>query len=135
MYGLELQRRLAARGSTVASIVSHPGYAATNLQSAGVGMDGGSAFFKWLYKLTNAVVAQSATKGAYPQVLVAAWPDAKPGAYYGPTRWGDATCSAVSYDVLSSSTRASTKPSSSISTVTTARCPSLGACWSWAAWR
>jgi NAD(P)-dependent dehydrogenase (short-subunit alcohol dehydrogenase family) len=85
MYGFELQRRLASRGSSVVAIACHPGYAATNLQSAGVGMDGGSWFFRWLYAVTNVVVAQSATKGAYPLVLAAADPDAKPGAYYGPT--------------------------------------------------
>jgi len=90
MYSFELQRRLEARGSTVTSIACHPGYAATNLQSAGVGMDGGSAFFRGLYKVTNAVMAQSATLGAYPLVLAAADPDAKPGAYYGPTKWGQA---------------------------------------------
>jgi hypothetical protein len=41
-----------------------------------------------VYKVTNAVMAQSATKGAYPLVLAAADPSAKPGAYYGPTGLG-----------------------------------------------
>jgi NAD(P)-dependent dehydrogenase (short-subunit alcohol dehydrogenase family) len=90
MYGFELQRRLAERGSSVVAIPCHPGYAATNLQSAGVGMDGGSWFFRTLYKVTNAVVAQSATRGAWPLVLAAADPDAKPGGYYGPTGMGQA---------------------------------------------
>lgn len=86
MYGLELQRRLEGRKSACTAYAAHPGYAATNLQSAGVGMDGGSGFFKGLYKVTNALMAQSATEGAYPLVLAAADPDAKPGAYYGPTK-------------------------------------------------
>lgn len=90
MYAFELQRRLEARGSSVISVACHPGYAATNLQSAGVGMDGGSIFFRWVYKISNAVMAQSATEGAYPLVLAAAAPDAKAGAYYGPTGLGDA---------------------------------------------
>ena len=85
LYTLELQRRLEARGSKVASIGCHPGYAATNLQSTGVGMDGGSAFFRVLYKISNATVAQTATAGAYPLVLAAADPTAEAGAYYGPT--------------------------------------------------
>lgn len=85
MYGFELQRRLAARGGCVVSIPCHPGYAATNLQSAGVGMEGGSKLFRALYRVTNALLAQSATAGAYPLVLAAADPTAKPGAYYGPT--------------------------------------------------
>ena len=85
MYGLELQRRLEARGSRVTSITCHPGYAATNLQSSGVGMDGGSIFLRWLYKLSNRTVAQTATEGAYPLCLAAADPNARAGAYYGPT--------------------------------------------------
>lgn len=85
MYGFELQRRLAARGSRVTAIPCHPGYAATNLQSAGVGMDGGSKLFRMIYAVTNVVLAQSATAGAYPLTLAAADGSAKPGAYYGPT--------------------------------------------------
>lgn len=88
MYGFELQRRLAERGSSVVAIPTHPGYAATNLQSAGVGMEGGSWFFRWLYAVSNVVMAQAAEKGAYPLVLAAADPEAKPGAYYGPTGMG-----------------------------------------------
>jgi NAD(P)-dependent dehydrogenase (short-subunit alcohol dehydrogenase family) len=90
MYGFELQRRLSARGSSVVSIPCHPGYAATNLQTAGVGMDGGSTMWRWLYKVTNVLLAQSAERGSYPLVLAAADPRAEPGAYYGPTRFGDA---------------------------------------------
>lgn len=85
MYAFELQRRLTARGSAVTAIASHPGYSATNLQSAGVGMEGGSAVFRWLYKVTNVVLAQSAEHGAWPLVVAAADAHAKPGAYYGPT--------------------------------------------------
>ena len=88
LYAFELQRRLAARKSRVSAIPCHPGYAATNLQSVGVGMKGGSALFRWLYKLTNAVFAQSAERGAYPLALAAAGPEARPGVYYGPTAMG-----------------------------------------------
>jgi NAD(P)-dependent dehydrogenase (short-subunit alcohol dehydrogenase family) len=90
LYAFELQRRLKERGSAVTAVPCHPGYSATNLQSAGVGMDGGSVMFRWLYRVTNAVMAQSATHGAYPLVLAAADPDVESGAYYGPTRFGDA---------------------------------------------
>ncbi|MEZ4318327.1 MAG: oxidoreductase [Myxococcota bacterium] len=89
MYALELHRRLRARGSRVVAIACHPGYAATNLQSAGVGMSGGSSFFRTVYAVTNKLVAQPAEKGAWPEVLAAADPDAEPGAYYGPTGIGD----------------------------------------------
>ncbi|MBE2252921.1 MAG: SDR family NAD(P)-dependent oxidoreductase [Myxococcus sp.] len=88
MYAFELQKRLAARGSKVTAIAAHPGYSATNLQTAGVGMEGGSALLKWMYKVTNAVMAQPAERGAWPLVLAAAAPSAKPGAYYGPTGLG-----------------------------------------------
>ena len=90
MYGFELQRRLTARDSAVTCIPCHPGYSATNLQSAGVGMEGGSSGWRWMYKVTNAVLAQSATQGSYPLALAAADPEAEPGVYYGPTWFGDA---------------------------------------------
>lgn len=90
LYAFELQRRLTARGSKVTCIACHPGYAATNLQTAGVAMDGGSTFFKLIYKVTNAFVAQSANQGAFPLALAAADPTAEPGGYYGPTGLGEA---------------------------------------------
>ena len=85
MFAFELDRRLQAANSPVKSMGSHPGYSATNLQSAGVGMEGGSALMSWMYSLTNKLVAQSALKGSYPQVLAAADEHARSGAYYGPT--------------------------------------------------
>lgn len=85
MYGFELQRRLQARGSRAVAIPCHPGYAATNLQTAGVSMEGGSSLFRAIYRVTNALIAQSATEGAYALTLAAADPSARPGAYYGPT--------------------------------------------------
>ena len=88
LYAFELQRRLTKRGSRVTAIACHPGYSATNLQSAGVGQEGGSKFFRALYSVTNAVMAQKAEYGSYPLVLAAADPNAEPGAYYGPTGLG-----------------------------------------------
>ena len=90
MFAFELQRRLSARHSSVAVIPCHPGYAATDLQSTGVGMEGGSAFFRGLYRVLNVLVAQPAAKGAWPLVLAAADPAAKAGTYYGPTGLGGA---------------------------------------------
>jgi NAD(P)-dependent dehydrogenase (short-subunit alcohol dehydrogenase family) len=84
MYGLELARRLDAAGSEVMSVSAHPGYSATNLQSTGP-----TGFFKLLYKATNALMAQSPTLGALPEVLAVAGTEARNGAYYGPTRFGD----------------------------------------------
>ena len=84
VYGLELARRLEAAGSEVMSVSAHPGYSATNLQSTGP-----TGVFKFVYKFTNAVLAQSAADGALPEVLAAAGSEARNGAYYGPTRFGD----------------------------------------------
>ena len=42
-----------------------------------------------MYKLSNAVMAQSAANGAAPIVLAAAGTEARNGAYYGPTKYGD----------------------------------------------
>lgn len=88
MYGLELHRRLAARGGRAVAIPCHPGYAATNLQSSGVGMEGGSWFLRVLYGVLNPLLAQPAREGAYALLLAAADPDAKGGIYYGPTGMG-----------------------------------------------
>jgi len=84
MYGLELARRLKAAESSVICAIAHPGYSATNLQSTGP-----TGIFKAVYKLSNAVMAQSATKGALPEVLAAAGDEARNGGYYGPTGPGD----------------------------------------------
>jgi len=90
MFAFELDRRLKAANSPVVCIPCHPGYSATNLQTAGVGMEGGSRFFRALYRITNKVIAQSAVLGSYPLVLAAAEPEAEAGIYYGPTGIGDA---------------------------------------------
>ena len=85
MYGLELARRLTAANSEVMSVSAHPGYSATNLQSTGP-----TGFYKAIYKVSNALMAQSAVDGAVPEVLAAAGSEARNGAYYGPTKFGDA---------------------------------------------
>ncbi|MGB5951522.1 MAG: oxidoreductase [Ornithinimicrobium sp.] len=84
MYGLELARRLEAAGSDVMSVTAHPGYSATNLQSTGP-----TGALKSVYRVSNALMAQSATDGARPEVLAAAGKEAVNGAYYGPTKYGD----------------------------------------------
>lgn len=89
LFALELDRRCKKVGSPVVGIPVHPGYSATNLQTAGVGMDGGSWLLRNLYRVTNKLVAQSADRGGYPLCLAAADPKAEGGVYYGPTRWGD----------------------------------------------
>lgn len=83
MYGLELARRLEAAGSSMMSVIAHPGYSDTNLQSAGP-----RGPLKTIYRVTNKVMAQSGTDGARPVALAAAGREAVNGGYYGPTKFG-----------------------------------------------
>jgi NAD(P)-dependent dehydrogenase (short-subunit alcohol dehydrogenase family) len=84
MYGLELARRLETAGSKVIAASAHPGYSATNLQSTGP-----TGIFKMVYKVSNKLMAQPASAGALPEVLAVAGNEARNGAYYGPTKFGD----------------------------------------------
>lgn len=78
LFGLELQRRLTASGSTVRSMNAHPGYSDTNLQTRTESrvLDAGG-------RLLNQVMAQSADRGALP-TLFAASQDLPGGSYVGP---------------------------------------------------
>jgi NAD(P)-dependent dehydrogenase (short-subunit alcohol dehydrogenase family) len=79
MFALELDRRLRAAGSTVKSLVAHPGYAATNLQFAGPpGVD--AAFMK----VTNRLLAQPDEMGALPTLYAATEPGLEGGTFCGP---------------------------------------------------
>jgi len=84
LYAMELDRKLKSSGSTVTSYACHPGYSDTSLQSTGP-----TGLWKGMYKITNTLMAQPATKGAIPTVLCAAGTEAVPGAYYGPTGMGE----------------------------------------------
>jgi NAD(P)-dependent dehydrogenase (short-subunit alcohol dehydrogenase family) len=84
VYAFELQRRLDAAGSAVTSYAVHPGYSDTALQSSGP-----QGLLNLFYKPLNALLAQPAKYGAYPTVLAAVEPKARPGGYYGPTRFQD----------------------------------------------
>jgi len=79
VFGVELDRRLRAAGSSAISLLAHPGYSATNLQSTGP-----TGVMKRVMSVTNRVVAQGAEKGALPTLYAATAPDAEGGDYYGP---------------------------------------------------
>lgn len=83
-YALELNRRLEASGLKARAYGCHPGYSATNLQSTGPG-----AIATLIMKPLNAILAQSAKKGALPTALCAGGSEAEPGEYYGPTGFRD----------------------------------------------
>ena len=64
LFALELDRRLRSEGSTVKSLAAHPGYAATNLQSASPPM-----IDRVVMKVSNKFVAQSDEMGALPHAV------------------------------------------------------------------
>lgn len=87
LFAYELQRRLSKAGARAISVAAHPGYAATNLQTAGPTMEK-SALGQMFMRIGNALLAQSAEMGALPQLYAASMPDVRGGDYYGPDRMG-----------------------------------------------
>jgi len=82
LFTFELERRAKAAGLALDAYASHPGYAATNLQTSGKG---------WLdhvwAAVGNTVFAQSAEHGAWPSLYAATTPDLPGGSFVGPDEW------------------------------------------------
>lgn len=86
-FALELDRRLKKAGASAISVGAHPGYSATNLQSAGLSEGEPDLWARantGFMVFTNAAVAQSAAMGALPTLRGATAPDVEGGDYYGP---------------------------------------------------
>ncbi|POX39522.1 short-chain dehydrogenase [Streptomyces sp. Ru73] len=83
LFTHELSARLARAGADVLAVAAHPGYAATNLQTAGVRMEGRSRA-EQLVGLGNRIFAQPAEAGALPTLCAATAPHMKPDAFLGP---------------------------------------------------
>lgn len=79
LFGLELNLRLSAAGASLISVLAHPGYTATNLQSTGP-----TGLLKAMLAVSNRLVAQSVEKGALPQLYAATAPDVRGGDFFGP---------------------------------------------------
>ncbi|QSY51389.1 MULTISPECIES: oxidoreductase [Streptomyces] len=79
LFGLELNRRLRTSAVPVRSVLAHPGYSATNLQSSGP-----TGLLKAILKVTNRLVAQDVETGALNQLYAAASPHARGGQFIGP---------------------------------------------------
>ena len=79
LFALELDRLLRAAGSTVSSLAAHPGYAATNLQSAAP-----PAFDRAVMKVTNPLFAQTPEMGALPLLYAATRSNLEGGLLIGP---------------------------------------------------
>ncbi|MFI9200487.1 oxidoreductase [Streptomyces sp. NPDC053048] len=83
LFTHELARRLTAEGSEVVAAAAHPGYAATNLQTAGARMEG-RAWAERAAELLNRAVAQSAEDGALPTLYAATAPGVRQDDFIGP---------------------------------------------------
>ena len=84
LFALQLNTRSMAAGREPKAYICHPGYAAT-----GILKEGPRALARALIGLGNALLAQSAERGAWPTVLCAADAGAEAGRYYGPTGMGE----------------------------------------------
>ncbi|MFJ6566380.1 oxidoreductase [Streptomyces sp. NPDC091292] len=83
LFTHELARRLAAAGSDVVAAAAHPGYARTNLQTAGVRMEGRRAAER-VVEWGNRIAAQSPEAGALPTLYAATAPGVTPDTFIGP---------------------------------------------------
>jgi len=88
LFTYELARRAEKAGVDLASVAAHPGYAATNLQTAGPRMEG-AVLMERLSLLGNRLFAQSAAMGALPTLYAAAAPGVRGGDYFGPSSLGE----------------------------------------------
>ena len=84
LFAFEFDRRLRAAGSSVKSTAAHPGYAATNLQSAAA-----PKLDRLLMAVGNRVIAQSDEMGALPILYAATFPGLDGGTYVGPDGCGE----------------------------------------------
>lgn len=99
MFTYELQRRLAARGTTIA-VAAHPGFADTHL------IRNSPAAVRLLAPAIAPLITQTSTMGALPTLRAATDPGVLGGQYYGPDGPGQirgyprlVTSSTQSYDV------------------------------------
>lgn len=81
MFAYELQDRIQAVGKTVKVYVCHPGASNTSLIRKSASL---MTRMSWAL-MVKIGLAQTAEKGAYPEVMCATESDLKERAYYGPT--------------------------------------------------
>ena len=89
LFTLELARRAEAAGTSLIAAASHPGYAATNLQTAGVGLGTVGTLLKPFMKVGNLLFAQSDAMGALPSLYAATAPGVEGDDYFGPDGVGE----------------------------------------------
>jgi NAD(P)-dependent dehydrogenase (short-subunit alcohol dehydrogenase family) len=79
VFALEFDRRLRAAGSPVRSLLAHPGFSATNLQTSGP-----TGLLRTFVTLGRGLLAQDAATGALPQLYAATAPTVEGGQFLGP---------------------------------------------------
>ncbi|MFI7635201.1 oxidoreductase [Nonomuraea sp. NPDC049400] len=79
VFALEFDRRLRAVGSPVRSLLAHPGFSATNLQTSGP-----TGLLRTFVTLGRGLMAQDASMGALPQLYAATAPAVAGGQFFGP---------------------------------------------------
>ena len=84
MFGYELERRARAADSAVQVHVCHPGASQTNLLQ-----DTAGPFQKLVWSVLSRFVAQSAERGAWPELMCATEDDLTPLQLFGPTKRAD----------------------------------------------
>ena len=84
MFAYELQRRVDTAGKNVTVQVCHPGASRTNLLK-----DTASTFNKIVWSLLSRIIAQSAEKGSWPEVMCATENELGSKKLYGPTKRAD----------------------------------------------
>ncbi len=81
-FALELQRKLTASGSSIESVLAHPGSAVDLLSSRRPGINDRFKPVDYL----SAIISQGKDRGAWPVVRAATDPQARGGEFYGPKR-------------------------------------------------
>lgn len=78
VFGVELARREQSSPSPITSVLAHPGYSNTPMQSKGTGFTG------IVMRVSGRLFAQSPQMGALPQLFAATEPGLAGGSYVGP---------------------------------------------------
>jgi NAD(P)-dependent dehydrogenase (short-subunit alcohol dehydrogenase family) len=83
LFTFELQRRADAAGVELLALSAHPGYAVTNLQTAGPRLAGNKVMER-ATEAVSRVIGQSARDGALPTLRAATDPAVRGGEVFGP---------------------------------------------------
>ena len=79
LFALELDRRLSAAGDPRLSVLAHPGFTATNLQTGSA-----TGISKAVAGLVSRLFAQPVDQGVLSQLHAATGPDVRSGQFFGP---------------------------------------------------